>query len=58
MDYSEEFRGGEGDRRVNPDGGCKYFGEWYVHLSHLCFLEDSSWCWNDFRVLRAKRDTG
>ena len=28
LDYSEEFRGGEGDRRVNPEGGCKYFGEW------------------------------
>jgi tRNA (uracil-5-)-methyltransferase len=32
MDYSEEYRGGEGDRRVNPEGGCKYFGEWYVTL--------------------------
>ena len=32
LDYSEEFRGGEGDRRVNPEGGCKYFGEWYVTL--------------------------
>jgi len=30
LDYSEEFRGGEGDRRINPEGGCKYFGEWYV----------------------------
>ena len=28
LDYSEEHRGGEGDRRVNPEGGCKYFGEW------------------------------
>lgn len=28
LDYSEEYRGGEGDRRVNPEGGCKYFGEW------------------------------
>ncbi|WVQ77596.1 hypothetical protein IAR50_007284 [Cryptococcus sp. DSM 104548] len=27
LEYSSEFRGGEGDRRVNPDGGCKYFGE-------------------------------
>ena len=35
LDYSEEFRGGEGDRRVNPDGGCKYFGEWYVIPPHL-----------------------
>ena len=32
LDYSEEYRGGEGDRRVNLEGGCKYFGEWYVAL--------------------------
>ncbi|ODN85067.1 hypothetical protein L202_00895 [Cryptococcus amylolentus CBS 6039] len=27
LEYSSDFRGGEGDRRVNPEGGCKYFGE-------------------------------
>lgn len=27
LEYSDTYRGGEGDRRVNPDGGCKYFGE-------------------------------
>ncbi|KAK8847679.1 hypothetical protein IAR55_005538 [Kwoniella newhampshirensis] len=27
LEYSEEFRGGEGDRRKNPNAGCKYFGE-------------------------------
>ncbi|KIR80291.1 tRNA (uracil-5-)-methyltransferase [Cryptococcus gattii E566] len=27
FEYSDTYRGGEGDRRVNPDGGCKYFGE-------------------------------
>jgi tRNA (uracil-5-)-methyltransferase len=30
IEYSEAARGGEGDRRVNPEGGCRYFGEWYV----------------------------
>jgi tRNA (uracil-5-)-methyltransferase len=33
LEYSEEYRGGEGDRRVNPEGGCRYFGEWYVFSS-------------------------
>ncbi|OWZ35044.1 tRNA (uracil-5-)-methyltransferase [Cryptococcus neoformans c45] len=27
LEYSDTYRGGEGDRRVNPDAGCKYFGE-------------------------------
>ncbi|KAK4684795.1 tRNA (uracil-5-)-methyltransferase, partial [Tremellales sp. Uapishka_1] len=27
LEYSEEFRGGEGDRRKFPNQGCKYFGE-------------------------------
>ncbi|OCF54069.1 tRNA (uracil-5-)-methyltransferase [Kwoniella mangroviensis CBS 10435] len=27
LEYSEEYRGGEGDRRKYPEGGCKYFGE-------------------------------
>lgn len=30
VEYSEEYRGGEGDRRKNPNAGCKYFGEWLV----------------------------
>jgi len=42
LDYSEEYRGGEGDRRVNPEGGCKYFGEWYVIPPDSCFFEYSS----------------
>ena len=33
LDYSEEYRGGEGDRRKYPENGCKYFGEWYVFPS-------------------------
>lgn len=37
LEYSETYRGGEGDRRVNPDGGCRYFGEWYVQSS-ISFL--------------------
>jgi tRNA (uracil-5-)-methyltransferase len=28
LEYSEEYRGGEGDRRKFPENGCKYFGEW------------------------------
>jgi tRNA (uracil-5-)-methyltransferase len=28
LEYSEEFRGGEGDRRKFPHNGCRYFGEW------------------------------
>lgn len=28
IDYCEDLRGGEGDRRLNPDKGCKYFGTW------------------------------
>lgn len=28
VSYSEELRGGEGDRRVNPNAGCRYFGVW------------------------------
>lgn len=31
IEYNEEFRGGEGDRRKYPENGCRYFGEWYVH---------------------------
>ncbi|WVQ80097.1 hypothetical protein IAT38_002198 [Cryptococcus sp. DSM 104549] len=27
LEYSETYRGGEGDRRKNPEGGCKYYGE-------------------------------
>ncbi|WVF69482.1 hypothetical protein IAT40_004259 [Kwoniella sp. CBS 6097] len=27
LEYSEEYRGGEGDRRKYPENGCKYFGE-------------------------------
>ncbi|WWC68240.1 uncharacterized protein I206_102163 [Kwoniella pini CBS 10737] len=27
LEYSEEYRGGEGDRRKYPQNGCKYFGE-------------------------------
>ncbi|WRT64484.1 uncharacterized protein IL334_001416 [Kwoniella shivajii] len=27
LEYSEEYRGGEGDRRKYPGQGCKYFGE-------------------------------
>ncbi|OCF33753.1 tRNA (uracil-5-)-methyltransferase [Kwoniella heveanensis BCC8398] len=27
VEYSEEYRGGEGDRRKYPENGCKYFGE-------------------------------
>jgi len=41
LDYSEEYRGGGGDRRVNPEGGCKYFGEWYVTLPHFYFFQYS-----------------
>lgn len=33
LEYNETFRGGEGDRRKNPEAGCKYFGEWYAPLS-------------------------
>jgi tRNA/tmRNA/rRNA uracil-C5-methylase (TrmA/RlmC/RlmD family) len=45
LDYSEEYRGGEGDRRVNPEGGCKYFGEWYVTLpvSHCGIFSKPRW---------------
>lgn len=32
LEYSETYRGGEGDRRNNPDAGCRYFGEWSVSL--------------------------
>ena len=28
LEYSEQARGGEGDRRKFPDQGCRYFGEW------------------------------
>ena len=35
LEYSETYRGGEGDRRKNPEGGCKYFGEWYVLVCQL-----------------------
>ncbi|WVR04868.1 hypothetical protein IAU60_001880 [Kwoniella sp. DSM 27419] len=27
LEYSEEYRGGEGDRRKFPENGCRYFGE-------------------------------
>nr|XP_018265176.1 tRNA (uracil-5-)-methyltransferase [Kwoniella dejecticola CBS 10117]OBR87334.1 tRNA (uracil-5-)-methyltransferase [Kwoniella dejecticola CBS 10117] len=27
LEYSEEYRGGEGDRRKYPENGCRYFGE-------------------------------
>ncbi|ORY30242.1 S-adenosyl-L-methionine-dependent methyltransferase [Naematelia encephala] len=27
IEYSETYRGGPGDRRKHPEGGCKYFGE-------------------------------
>ncbi|WVW78094.1 hypothetical protein I302_100045 [Kwoniella bestiolae CBS 10118] len=27
LEHSEEYRGGEGDRRKYPEGGCRYFGE-------------------------------
>ncbi|GFZ51651.1 hypothetical protein JCM24511_09419 [Saitozyma sp. JCM 24511] len=27
IEYSETYRGGEGDRRKYPENGCKYFGE-------------------------------
>ncbi|WVN87398.1 uncharacterized protein L203_102577 [Cryptococcus depauperatus CBS 7841] len=27
LEFSTTYRGGEGDRRVYPQGGCKYFGE-------------------------------
>lgn len=30
LEYNEETRGGEGDRRKHPNAGCKYFGTWYV----------------------------
>ncbi|GMK56930.1 hypothetical protein CspeluHIS016_0307700 [Cutaneotrichosporon spelunceum] len=26
LEYCEDLRGGEGDRRKNPDAGCQYFG--------------------------------
>jgi tRNA (uracil-5-)-methyltransferase len=32
VEYCDDLRGGEGDRRVNPEAGCKYFGEWCVSL--------------------------
>lgn len=38
LDYSEEYRGGEGDRRKYPENGCKYFGEWYVWDFSFLFL--------------------
>lgn len=28
VEYCDDLRGGEGDRRKNPEAGCKYFGEW------------------------------
>lgn len=30
LEFEEKWRGGEGDRRIHPTQGCKYFGEWYV----------------------------
>ncbi|RXK35210.1 tRNA (uracil-5-)-methyltransferase [Tremella mesenterica] len=27
IEYSEDYRGGEGDRRKYPENGCRYFGE-------------------------------
>jgi tRNA (uracil-5-)-methyltransferase len=30
VEYSETYRGGEGDRRKYPQNGCKYFGSWCV----------------------------
>ncbi|ORX35884.1 S-adenosyl-L-methionine-dependent methyltransferase [Kockovaella imperatae] len=27
LEYNEEYRGGEGDRRKFPENGCKYFGK-------------------------------
>lgn len=39
-EYSEEFRGGEGDRRKFPSQGCKYFGEWCV--DYFCQSKVSS----------------
>ncbi|KAL1407007.1 tRNA(m5U54)methyltransferase [Vanrija albida] len=27
VEYCDDLRGGEGDRRKNPEAGCKYFGE-------------------------------
>ena len=33
VEYDETHRGGPGDRRIFPEGGCKYFGVWYVSLS-------------------------
>jgi tRNA (uracil-5-)-methyltransferase len=30
LEYDDSLRGGEGDRRKNPEGGCKYFGIWWV----------------------------
>ena len=30
LEFSEDARGGEGDRRKHPDQGCKYFGSWLV----------------------------
>lgn len=28
LEYCEDLRGGEGDRRKFPEAGCKYFGVW------------------------------
>ena len=28
VSYDETFRGGQGDRRKDPNAGCKYFGSW------------------------------
>lgn len=28
IEHSEALRGGEGDRRLYPEAGCKYFGVW------------------------------
>lgn len=36
VEFSEECRGGEGDRRKFPDQGCKYFGEWSVPPWSYC----------------------